>query len=73
MTLATNQLPEINVEGWVCRKCGQPLKVALVAVTYMGSSFEVELPGCPNCGFTFIPSVLADGKMLEVEKMLEDK
>lgn len=73
MSLATNQLPEMNVAGWVCRKCGQALQATPVDVTYMGSSFRVELPGCPTCGFIFIPPILADGKMQEVEKLLEDK
>ena len=63
----------ITAEGWVCGKCGAVLERALVAVTYMGSSFEVELPRCPQCGFTYIPEELAQGKMLEVERILEDK
>lgn len=73
MSLATNQLPEMNLAGWVCQKCGRPLQTRPVDVTYMGSSFRVDLPGCLTCGHTFIPSILAEGKMLEVEKMLEDK
>jgi NAD-dependent SIR2 family protein deacetylase len=39
----------------------------------MGASFEVELPGCAQCGTTMIPKILAFGKMLDVEKILEDK
>jgi hypothetical protein len=39
----------------------------------MGSSFSVELPGCPDCGTVLIDSELAQGRMLEVEKLLEDK
>ncbi len=73
MSLATSQLPEMNVEGWVCRKCGGALAPFPVDVTYMGSSFRVDLPGCPACGLTFIPPILADGKMVDVEKLLEDK
>jgi ribosomal protein S27AE len=60
-------------EGWSCGRCGRPLRPVSVNVEYMGSSFLVELPGCPDCGTTLIDAELAQGKMLEVEKLLEDK
>ncbi|MDR0356543.1 MAG: hypothetical protein LBJ64_12540 [Deltaproteobacteria bacterium] len=60
-------------EGWSCGKCGRKLEPVSVNVEYMGSSFFVELPGCPDCGSILIDSELAEGKMLEVEKLLEDK
>jgi ribosomal protein S27AE len=60
-------------EGWNCGKCGRGLQPVSVNVEYMGSSFFVELPGCPNCGTALIDQELALGKMLEVEKLLEDK
>jgi hypothetical protein len=44
-----------------------------VTVSYMGSSFPVELLRCPRCGLVLITEDLALGKMLEVEKTLEDK
>lgn len=67
------ELKEINAEGWACAKCGEALAQMPVKLDYMGMSFEVELPRCPRCGFTFIPPELAEGKMLEAEKILEDK
>lgn len=67
------ELKGITGEGWVCQRCDAPLKRMPVDITYMGSSFHVELPCCPSCGFTFIPPELANGKMQEVEKILEDK
>ena len=67
------KLPEITAGGWLCHKCRAPLRPWPVEITYMGSSFKVELPGCPACGVTFVPPELAGGKMLEVEKLLEDK
>ncbi|MDR2422165.1 MAG: DNA-binding protein [Deltaproteobacteria bacterium] len=67
------KLPDMDVSGWVCHKCQSPLTVFMVNVTYMGASFEVELPGCAKCGVTMIPEILAHGKMLDVEKLLEDK
>ncbi len=67
------ELREITGEGWVCGICDKPLERLPVEVAYMGSNFQVELPRCPVCGQTFIPPDLAMGKMLEVEKILEDK
>ena len=37
------------------------------------SAFDVMLPRCPQCGLTMVPKSLAEGKMLEVEALLEDK
>ncbi len=71
--MSTSELPEINAEGWTCQKCAKSLRPTPVDITYMGSSFRVELPGCPTCGQIFIPPEIACGKMLEVEKLLEDK
>ncbi len=60
-------------QGWECASCGQPLVVGKVDISYMGNSFPVELLRCPNCELVFIPEELALGKMVEVEKALEDK
>jgi len=67
------ELREITGEGWICQKCKSKLERMPVDITYMGSNFQVELPRCAKCGFTFIPPELALGKMREVEKILEDK
>lgn len=58
---------------WVCRPCGEPLQPAPVELSYLGSVFAVELPVCPRCGAVLISEELATGRMLEVEKLLEDK
>lgn len=60
-------------ENLVCDKCGVPLEMGRVTLAYLGSSFPVTLPKCPDCGLVFIPEELALGKMLRVEKALEDK
>lgn len=73
MSNINREIPEMKAEGWRCRKCGQPLRPMTTEITYVSSSFKIELPGCPECGFIFIPPELALGKMLEVEKLLEDK
>jgi hypothetical protein len=69
----TAELKEITGEGWRCGRCDAELVSKQVDVTYMASVFSVELPCCPACGFTFIPPELANGKMEEAEKILEDK
>lgn len=68
-----SEIGEIQSGGWICANCGVPLELLPADATYMGSSFQVDLPRCPACGLTFIPQELAEGKMLEVEKLLEDK
>ncbi len=57
----------------ICAKCQQPMVPGKIKATYLGSSFEVELPRCPSCGFVYVSEALAQGKMLQVEQALEDK
>jgi hypothetical protein len=57
----------------LCAKCGVPLKLHPVTLGYMTSTFPVELPACPKCGFIYIPEELAVGRILHVERSLEDK
>ena len=68
-----HDLSSVSDGGWTCGVCNRPLERLPVDITYMGSSFQVELPRCPQCGYTYIPPELAEGKMLEVERILEDK
>ncbi len=58
---------------WICNKCKEKLVQKKVKVAYLDASFEVELMKCPKCDFVYIGEELALGKMLEVEKGLEDK
>ncbi|MCT8978535.1 DNA-binding protein [Clostridium sp. CX1] len=58
---------------WICFNCGINLQLRKTNVTYLGGNFEVELMKCPKCGMVLITEELAAGKMLEVEKGLEDK
>ena len=55
---------------WICDKCNRELELREVKVVYLGGSFEVELM---QCKMVLIDEALALGKMLEVEKGLEDK
>lgn len=56
-----------------CSKCKVPLVKGKATFGYMGNAFPVELPVCPNCGFIYVPEELAMGKVLTVERSLEDK
>lgn len=60
-------------KGLMCGKCKKELEIGRVKLTYLGNSFPVNLPKCPSCGQVFIPEELALGKMLRVERALEDK
>ncbi|UWG96486.1 DNA-binding protein [Dehalobacter sp. DCM] len=58
---------------WICDKCKEKLVLRKVKATYLGGNFDIELMKCPQCNNVFIGEDLALGKMLEVEKALEDK
>lgn len=58
---------------WMCDKCQKALVSQKVKVRYLEGNFEVELLKCPECNMVFIGEDLALGKILEVEKSLEDK
>ncbi|MDR3370924.1 DVU_1557 family redox protein [Rhodoferax sp.] len=65
--------PATTEHELMCAKCCKPLVPGKVKASYLGSSFEVELLNCPDCGFVYIAEDLALGKMLQVEQALEDK
>lgn len=71
MAMEPNYAPDPG--DWVCARCQCPLEQVKVQVGYLGSAFDVSLPRCPSCGLTLIPKSLAEGKMAEVEALLEDK
>lgn len=56
-----------------CAKCRVPLVKGKAKFLYLDNGFPVELPVCPNCGFVYVPEELALGKVLSVERALEDK
>lgn len=58
---------------WTCDKCHHALVTQKVKVRYLEGNFEVDLLKCPICNMVFISEELALGKILEVEKSLEDK
>ena len=58
---------------YICQKCNVPLVKTPVQLLYLHAGFPVELPACPVCGQILITEDLALGRVLHVEKSLEDK
>lgn len=63
----------VKRDDLICERCGEKMVTGEVKLSYLGNGFPVQLPKCPSCGLVFIPQDLATGKMLRVEKSLEDK
>ena len=56
-----------------CVKCDRELAPRKIVFEYMGHTVAHEVPTCPKCGKVYISEDLAEGRMSEVEQMLEDK
>ena len=57
----------------MCARCKKAMVKGKAMFSYMGNAFPVELPVCPECGSVYVPEDLAMGKVLTVERSLEDK
>ena len=68
-----NKQEDLQQTNIMCVKCSIQLTLGKTTLSYLGSSFPVELYKCSQCGLVFIPEDLARGKMDKVEKALEDK
>ena len=71
MSIGPNYSPDAGT--WVCGCCSVPLVQQKMQVFYLESAFDVSLPACPQCGLVLVPKSLAEGKMQEVQALLEDK
>ncbi len=65
----------MNAEAriWKCGKCDRELVLKKTVFSYLGNTVAHEVPACPKCGKVFIPQELAEGRMAEVEELLECK
>jgi ribosomal protein S27AE len=63
--------PEARI--WKCGKCSRELVLKKTVLTYLGHTVSHEIPACPKCGKVYICEELAEGKMSELEQVLEDK
>lgn len=57
----------------ICDKCKVEMTEHEAEFTYLNRSFRHKVPRCPQCGQVYIPEKLANGRMDEVEKMMEEK
>lgn len=64
---------DIDASGIRCMKCDRTLVPQRITLRYLGHSFSLMVPCCPVCGQVYISKELAQGKMSEVEMLLEDK
>lgn len=65
---------EIDPAGKLfCTTCQVKMEKRKAQFSYLDAAFPVELPVCPVCGFVYVPEDLALGRVLSVEKALEDK
>ncbi len=56
-----------------CCRCGVELAPRKVVLSYMGHTVAHDIPACPKCGKVYVSKELAEGRMSEVERLLEDK
>lgn len=57
----------------LCMKCNVELVKSKTNFSYLKHNFNTELLRCPVCGQVYIPEALVNGKMHEVESVLEEK
>jgi hypothetical protein len=57
----------------ICNRCGVAIVPRKVVFEYLGRTYSHEVPSCPVCKKVYISKDLAEGRMSEIEKMLEDK
>ena len=57
----------------ICSLCNVELEPQKTSFSYLGYTFDVDLPSCPSCGQVYVDKQLVSGRMREVEIALEDK
>lgn len=57
----------------ICFKCNVTLVEAKVDFKYLEKAFHANVLKCPSCGKACIMPELAEGKMAETERLLEEK
>ncbi len=57
----------------ICDLCQIEMVEQNAEFTYLNRSFRHKVLRCPECGQVYIPEKLANGRMNDVERMLEEK
>ena len=60
-------------EKLICDKCNVEMQPIEVQFKYLSRSFRYKVPRCPQCGQVSLPEELVNGRMSEVEAMIEEK
>ncbi len=60
-------------EKLICDKCNVEMQLIEVQFKYLNRSFRYKVPRCPQCGQVSLPEELVNGRMSEVEAMIEEK
>lgn len=60
-------------EKLICDKCNVEMQLIEVQFKYLSRSFRYKVPRCPQCGQVSLPEELINGRMSEVEAMIEEK
>ncbi len=60
-------------EKLICDKCNIEMQLIEVQFKYLNRSFRYKVPRCPQCGQVSLPEELVNGRMSEVEAMIEEK
>ncbi len=60
-------------EKLICDKCNVEMQFIEVQFKYLSRSFRYKVPRCPQCGQVSLPEELVNGRMSEVEAMIEEK
>ena len=60
-------------EKLICDRCNVEMQLIEVQFKYLSRSFRYKVPRCPQCGQVSLPEELVNGRMSEVEAMIEEK
>jgi len=60
-------------EKLICDKCNVPMEEIDAQFKYLSRVFRYKVPRCPECGQVSIPEELVNGKMADVEALIEEK
>lgn len=57
----------------ICDRCKVEMQEMDTQFSYLGRSFRHKVNRCPECGQVCLSEELVNGRMSEVESMMEDK
>lgn len=72
-TAGRNKAAAQPPDNLICSRCRCQLELIDIHVKYLGRHFTHKVPRCPQCGQVYITEELAEGKIAQLEKSLEEK